>query len=307
MSSAYQRYSCGINTAIQNLKFMIQKYLSVLAFCMLTFGGFAQNRNSVVVDSLQSSSFLAKGCEKFLMSDLCTKQRLNDIVFNAINNEQDIQNIHANREQLSNSFINIKTRVCFDADRNLIEEKSFIKVLDKDGKEFLGFKLSFSVRDLPLLAPSPTLAKEETHLESLLQCILEQKPLGLRQMPVFNEKLQTEFLEEKKQYAIYEGCENNTTYESQRRCFGQKINKFVTQRFNRNVVEGTGLSGQVRIFTRFKISKDGSIIDVACRAPHPRLKAEMLRIFKLLPRVKPGTINGEAVDIIYTFPVIFTI
>lgn len=276
---------------------------------MLTSFCIAQNDNYAVTDSL--SSFLVKGCEKHYMRDLCSKQRLNDIVYDAINNDQDIQNLHANREKISNPFINIKIRLYFDVHKNLIKEKSFIKVLDKNGEEFLDFTLSFSVHDLPLLEPSPILAEEEAYLESLLQLILDQKTLKLRQMPIFNEKLQNEFLEEReevgKQYAIYKGCENNRTYESQRKCFEEKISKFVNQRFNTEVANGTDLKGKVRIFTRFVIAKDGSITDVGCRAPHSKLKDEMLRICKLLPKVKPGTVNGQPVDITYLFPIIFTI
>jgi protein TonB len=63
---------------------------------------------------------------------------------------------------------------------------------------------------------------------------------------------------------------------------------------------------QGRVVLQFVIEKDGSVADVkVLRGAHPSLDAEAVRVVSLSPKWTPGKMNGKAVRVTYTFPVIF--
>ena len=75
----------------------------------------------------------------------------------------------------------------------------------------------------------------------------------------------------------------------------QKITKFVQRKFNTDLAGDLGLSGRQRISVIFKIDKNGDVVGVRARAPHPRLVKEATRVVNLLPKMKPGKQRGKAV------------
>lgn len=63
---------------------------------------------------------------------------------------------------------------------------------------------------------------------------------------------------------------------------------------------------QGRVVLQFVIEKDGSVADVkVLRGAHPSLDAEAVRVVSSSPKWTPGKMNGKAVRVTYTFPVIF--
>ena len=75
----------------------------------------------------------------------------------------------------------------------------------------------------------------------------------------------------------------------------EKITKFVQRKFNTDLAGDLGLSGRQRISVIFKIDKNGDVVGVRARAPHPRLVKEATRVVNLLPKMKPGKQRGKAV------------
>jgi len=104
----------------------------------------------------------------------------------------------------------------------------------------------------------------------------------------------------------FPGCEkgNNT---AKRECMSKKIQKFVQKKFNTDLAEDLGLAGRQRISVVFKIDKNGDVIGVRSRAPHPRLEKEAARVINMLPKMKPGKQRGEPVTVSYTLPIIFKV
>ena len=87
-----------------------------------------------------------------------------------------------------------------------------------------------------------------------------------------------------------------------------KIAKHVSENFNVDLAQNLNLTaGKKRISVQFVVDKNGNIANVKARAPHPKLKSEAIRIIKLLPKVKPGLLRNEAVNVRYNLPIIFNV
>ena len=103
-----------------------------------------------------------------------------------------------------------------------------------------------------------------------------------------------------------DGCDKGNN-EARRKCMSQKITKFVQRKFNTKLAGNLGLSGRQRISVIFKIDKNGDVVGVRARAPHPRLVKEATRVVNLLPKMKPGMQLGKAVVVPYSLPIIFQV
>ena len=106
---------------------------------------------------------------------------------------------------------------------------------------------------------------------------------------------------------IFRGCEGLSKKEN-KKCFESKLRKHVQRHFNTDLAQDLGLrSGKHRISTQFVIDKQGKIIDVKIRAPHPNLKKEANRIVDKIPKFIPGKQQGEPVKVRYTLPILFQV
>ncbi len=104
---------------------------------------------------------------------------------------------------------------------------------------------------------------------------------------------------------IYPGCEKQITNDDRKKCMSQKINKLVNRQFNTNIASQYGLSGIQKIHTQFTIDKNGTVVDIKARAPHPALEKEAQRIIDKIPHMKPGYQRNIAVGVIYNLPITF--
>ncbi len=63
---------------------------------------------------------------------------------------------------------------------------------------------------------------------------------------------------------------------------------------------------QGRVVIRFMIKADGSVGETEIiRGVYPELDKEALRVVKSLPKFNPATLNGKAVDYLFTLPITF--
>lgn len=115
-----------------------------------------------------------------------------------------------------------------------------------------------------------------------------------------DELLNSEIVEE---VPVFPGCED--LKESKKfKCFQEQIQKHIARNFlypEEAVIDGT----QGRVFVQFTIGKDGGVRTILTRGAAPILMQEAERIFSLLPKIKPGKINGLRVAVPITFPIIF--
>ena len=106
---------------------------------------------------------------------------------------------------------------------------------------------------------------------------------------------------------MFEGCKTLSTTKEQRECTSIAITKHVQNNFNTDLAGELGLTGRQTIRVMFKINKEGNIVGVKSRAPHPKLEEEAVRVIKSLPKMIPGKQKGETVTVPYTLPIIFKV
>ena len=101
---------------------------------------------------------------------------------------------------------------------------------------------------------------------------------------------------------IYPGCEPYT--QQLRSCTQRKIQTHINKNFRYpEFAQKTGIQG--RVFVQFIIDKDGSIVGIKTRGPHPILEIEAKRIISLLPKFIPGHVDGKAVRVPFSMPITF--
>lgn len=65
---------------------------------------------------------------------------------------------------------------------------------------------------------------------------------------------------------------------------------------------------QGKVYVQFVVEKDGSITDVIVRrGTNELLDAEAVRVVKLMPNWKPGSVKGKPVRVRYTLPITFSL
>ena len=106
---------------------------------------------------------------------------------------------------------------------------------------------------------------------------------------------------------IYPGCEKESGNEAKKKCMSSKISDFINKKFNSDLASDLGLEGRQRIAVQFKIDKNGKVIDVRARAPHPRLEKEAVSVVQSLPDMTPGKQRGKPVGVLYSLPIVFDI
>ncbi|HAT63404.1 MAG TPA: energy transducer TonB, partial [Flavobacteriaceae bacterium] len=106
---------------------------------------------------------------------------------------------------------------------------------------------------------------------------------------------------------IYPGCESKTNNNDRKKCMETKVMEFVQNKFNTELANDLGLEGKQRISVQFKIDKEGNVVNVRARAPHPRLEQEAIRLVESLPKMIPGKQRGKPVGVLYALPILFKV
>ncbi len=106
---------------------------------------------------------------------------------------------------------------------------------------------------------------------------------------------------------IFPGCESLKTNAERAKCFSQNVAMHVNRNFNIKLADSLGLKGRQRINVIFKVSNTGDITDVRSRAESVFLEAEAERVVKSLPKMLPGSMKGENVNVPYSLPIIFEV
>jgi protein TonB len=100
---------------------------------------------------------------------------------------------------------------------------------------------------------------------------------------------------------VFPGCKGSK--KELKDCFSQMVQKHFSRKFDADLPNELGLSpGKKRVFIGFKIDRQGNIVNIQARAPHPKIKDEVIKVMNLLPKMKPGKQRGKPVGVSYNIP-----
>lgn len=100
----------------------------------------------------------------------------------------------------------------------------------------------------------------------------------------------------------------NLSKKKAKKDFDERMKNFVEDNFDISWTNELGLSKRkYKIYTQFTIDKKGHVIDIKVRAPHPKIKKEVLKMIQKLPQFIPGEQGGKAIKTIYALPITFII
>jgi protein TonB len=100
---------------------------------------------------------------------------------------------------------------------------------------------------------------------------------------------------------VFPGCKGSK--KELKDCFSQMVQKHFSRKFDAELPNELGLSpGKKRVFIGFKIDRKGYVVGIQARAPHPKIKDEVIKVMRMLPRMKPGRQRGKAVGVSYNIP-----
>jgi len=107
---------------------------------------------------------------------------------------------------------------------------------------------------------------------------------------------------------IYEGCDESLSNIELKDCMNHKVAMLINSKFRTKIAVKNGLTGRIKIFVFFKITKDGVAEFVSARAPIVELEEEAERIVKLMPKfTRPGIQRGKPVTVPYMLPIAFEV
>ncbi|WGH75856.1 energy transducer TonB [Tenacibaculum tangerinum] len=107
---------------------------------------------------------------------------------------------------------------------------------------------------------------------------------------------------------VFPNCENSLNATMGKNCYNRTISQFFVKHFNSNLAAKLGLMpGKKIIYVKFTIDKDGKVTNVSCRAPHPKLKEESIRVIKKLTKATPAMFGDKPAKVSYTLPVTFNV
>ena len=96
---------------------------------------------------------------------------------------------------------------------------------------------------------------------------------------------------------VYNGCKE-LSEEEIRKCFNNKISKFIKQEFNLNISRDLNLSEQKQVEAFFIINENGNLTGMKVRNSELTIQAEILRVLRKVPVMKPAIHNGNSVAVL---------
>ena len=96
---------------------------------------------------------------------------------------------------------------------------------------------------------------------------------------------------------VYDGCED-LSREKTRDCFNDKVASFIEREFNLNVLKELNLSKPKKVEAFFIIDESGNVTGLKVRDSEVTIQAEILRVLRKIPVMKPARHNGEKVSVL---------
>lgn len=96
---------------------------------------------------------------------------------------------------------------------------------------------------------------------------------------------------------VYKGCEG-LSEEGTKKCFKESILKFIKQEFNTSIAKALAISEPQQMAAFFIIDENGNISGMKIRDAELTIQAEIGRVLKKIPKMKPATQEGMNVSVL---------
>jgi hypothetical protein len=96
---------------------------------------------------------------------------------------------------------------------------------------------------------------------------------------------------------VYNGCEE-LAIEETRECFNNKVSTFFKREFNLSVSKDLNLSEPKQVDVFFIINESGNLTGMKVRNSEVTVQAEILRVLRKMPVMKPAVHNGKSVSVL---------
>ena len=96
---------------------------------------------------------------------------------------------------------------------------------------------------------------------------------------------------------VYNGCEE-LSIEQTRECFNEKVAAFVKREFNLSLLKELNLSEPKKVEAFFIITENGNLTGMKVRDAEVTIQAEILRVLRKMPIMKPAINNGKSVSVL---------
>lgn len=96
---------------------------------------------------------------------------------------------------------------------------------------------------------------------------------------------------------VYNGCEE-LSIEETRECFTNKVSTFIKREFNLSVSRDLNLSEPKQVEAFFIINENGNLTGMKVRDSEVTIQAEILRVLRKIPVMKPAIHNGKSVSVL---------
>ena len=96
---------------------------------------------------------------------------------------------------------------------------------------------------------------------------------------------------------VYNGCEE-LSIEETRECFNNNVSTFIKREFNLNIAKDLNLSEPKQVEAFFIINENGNLTGMKVRDSEVTVQAEILRVLRKMPVMKPAMHNEEKVSVL---------
>ncbi|MBP2831734.1 hypothetical protein J8281_05985 [Aquimarina sp. U1-2] len=110
-------------------------------------------------------------------------------------------------------------------------------------------------------------------------------------------------------YFTTQKCKNTTNDRIRRDCIIKEIQSFVDEHYNIATIASDAKPGKNRVYTRFKIGRDGKITDIQTKSTAFSLEVEAIRVLQSFPVLIPSSkksLTANPQDV-FTLPIVFTV
>ena len=96
---------------------------------------------------------------------------------------------------------------------------------------------------------------------------------------------------------VYNGCEE-LSEEEIKECFNNKVSTFIKREFNLSLSKDLNLSEPNQVEAFFIINENGNLTGMKVRNSEITIQAEILRVLRKMPVMKPAIHNGKSVAVL---------